>query len=75
MTPFAKIFAAILFIVVSFTNPTFDRLAPSAVSAAETKSVNEADWAKVVATAKKEGKLVSCISLSTREHRSGGESV
>ena len=66
MTPFAKIFAAILFIVVSFTNPTFDRLAPSAVSAAETKSVSEADWAKVVATAKKEGKLA--VFLYQREN-------
>jgi len=66
MTPFAKIFSAILFIVLSFTNPTFDRLAPSAVSAAETKSVSEADWAKVVATAKKEGKLA--VFLYQREN-------
>src|SRR4030095_5682953 len=49
-----------------FTNPTLDRLAPSAVSAAETKSVSEADWAKVVATAKKEGKLA--VFLYQREN-------
>jgi hypothetical protein len=69
MTPFAKIVSAHLFIVVSLINPTFDRLAPSAASAAETKSVSEADWAKVVAAAKKEGKLA--VFLYQRENIGG----
>jgi iron(III) transport system substrate-binding protein len=57
---------AILFVVASLAPPTFEPVPTSAASAAETKSTSEADWAKLVAATKKEGKLA--VFLYQREN-------
>jgi hypothetical protein len=54
----AKFLTSLIFIAVSLTHPSFEALVPSANSAAELKPGSEADWAKLVSAAKKEGKAV-----------------